>query len=95
MKGKILKHTGDQTKAKSTTAFALISLQLPNAHDTHGFLYVVAMVGDLWAAASAYDFGRKLDLADRYINCETTKYLLQAGRIEEAEKIVVLFSKVC
>jgi len=54
---------------------------------------ILKHTGDLWAAASAYEFGRKLDLADRYINCETTKYLLQAGRFEEAEKIVVLFSK--
>ena len=50
--------------------------------------------GDLWEAASACDYGRRLDLADRCINCKTTKYLFRAGRIEEAERIVVLFSKV-
>merc|ERR1719201_170243 len=54
---------------------------------------ILKHTGDLYEAASACDYGRRLDLADRCINCKTTKYLFRAARIEEAERIVVLFSK--
>jgi hypothetical protein len=35
----------------------------------------------------------KTECACRYINNKTTKYLLRAGRIEEAQSVVALFAK--
>lgn len=49
--------------------------------------------GDIAAASECLDTGRKLDLSDRYINNQTTKYLLQAGREEEALKRISLFTR--
>lgn len=39
------------------------------------------------------DYGRSLDLADRYVNNKATKYLLRADRIEDAERIISLFAR--
>jgi len=36
-----------------------------------------------------------MDLADRYLNTKCTRYAHRAGRIDEAEKIVLLFIRVC
>jgi peptide alpha-N-acetyltransferase len=49
--------------------------------------------GDINAAAECLDTGRQLDLSDRYINNQTTKYLLQAGKEDEALKRISLFTR--
>lgn len=49
--------------------------------------------GDIKAAAQCLDKGRDLDLSDRYINNQTTKYLLQAGEADEALKRISLFTR--
>lgn len=49
--------------------------------------------GDVNAAAECLDKGRDLDLQDRYINNQTTKYLLQAGKEDEALKRISLFTR--
>ncbi|OQR91416.1 N-terminal acetyltransferase A complex subunit nat1-like protein [Achlya hypogyna] len=54
---------------------------------------VLKHAGDYSAAATVVDQGRKLDLADRYINNKTTKYLLRANRIAEAEATIALFTR--
>lgn len=36
---------------------------------------------------------RELDLQDRFINSKCAKYMLRAGQIEEAEKILALFTR--
>ncbi|GMH43697.1 hypothetical protein BSKO_11619 [Bryopsis sp. KO-2023] len=54
---------------------------------------ILKHVGDFPGAAEAADEARKLDLADRYLNCVAVKAALRAGRIEEAEKMAALFTK--
>ncbi|XVE52132.1 hypothetical protein DITRI_Ditri02bG0097600 [Diplodiscus trichospermus] len=49
--------------------------------------------GDLVAAASLADEARCMDLADRYINSESVKRMLQADQVALAEKTAVLFTK--
>ncbi|GMN37279.1 hypothetical protein TIFTF001_006685 [Ficus carica] len=49
--------------------------------------------GDLPAAAALADEARCMDLADRYINSECVKRMLQADQVGLAEKTAVLFTK--
>jgi len=49
--------------------------------------------GDAEAAADCLDSGRDLDKQDRYINNQTTKYMLQAGRQSVAGERIALFVK--
>lgn len=49
--------------------------------------------GDLAAAAAFADEGRKMDLADRFLNSESVKRMLQADQVEQAEKTALLFTK--
>lgn len=49
--------------------------------------------GDFAQAAESYNKGRELDQADRYLNARCSKYLIRAGKIEEAEKMMALFAK--
>ncbi|GAA5837203.1 hypothetical protein JCM5353_001596 [Sporobolomyces roseus] len=49
--------------------------------------------GDLQAAANAMEEARDLDGQDRGLNCKSVKYLIRAGRIEEAETVAGLFTK--
>lgn len=37
---------------------------------------------------------REIDLQDRYINSKCTKYMLRNGNREEAEKTIILFTRV-
>lgn len=50
--------------------------------------------GSVQSAAEEMDKARKLDLQDRFINSKCAKYMFRAGRIQEAEKIVCLFTRV-
>lgn len=36
---------------------------------------------------------RKLDLADRYLNAHSSKYMFKAGEIDKAHETMLLFSK--
>ena len=54
---------------------------------------VLKHAGDLRQAVEVLDYGRRLDLADRYINARTTKYLLRANRCTQAEQTIDLFVK--
>lgn len=49
--------------------------------------------GDLEGASLQMEAARKLDLADRYINNKSTKYLLRCGKTEEALATIGLFTK--
>ncbi|KAG9459346.1 hypothetical protein H6P81_003854 [Aristolochia fimbriata] len=49
--------------------------------------------GDLVAAAAMADEARSMDLADRFINSECVKRMLQADQVGLAEKTAVLFTK--
>ncbi|XP_012073296.1 N-terminal acetyltransferase A complex auxiliary subunit NAA15 isoform X2 [Jatropha curcas] len=54
---------------------------------------ILKHAGDLAAAAALADEARCMDLADRYINSECVKRMLQADQVALAEKTAVLFTK--
>ncbi|KAF5739129.1 acetyltransferase-related family protein [Tripterygium wilfordii] len=54
---------------------------------------ILKHAGDLPAAAALADEARCMDLADRYINSECVKRMLQADKVDLAEKTAVLFTK--
>jgi N-alpha-acetyltransferase 15/16, NatA auxiliary subunit len=47
-------------------------------------------MGDAQAAVECLDIGRELDRQDRYINNQTTRYLLRAGMEEQALKTILM-----
>lgn len=49
--------------------------------------------GDIKAAVETVDTGRDLDRQDRYINNQTTKYMLEAGMETEALNRISMFTK--
>jgi tetratricopeptide (TPR) repeat protein len=49
--------------------------------------------GDIKSAVECLDTGRELDKQDRYINNQTTKYMLQAGMQEKALERISLFTR--
>ncbi|XP_027125429.1 N-terminal acetyltransferase A complex auxiliary subunit NAA15 [Coffea arabica] len=54
---------------------------------------ILKHAGDFLAAAAMADEARCMDLADRYINSECVKRMLQADQVTLAEKTAVLFTK--
>ncbi|XP_010249876.1 PREDICTED: N-alpha-acetyltransferase 16, NatA auxiliary subunit [Nelumbo nucifera] len=54
---------------------------------------ILKHAGDLVAAAASADEARSMDLADRFINSECVKRMLQADQVGLAEKTAVLFTK--
>jgi len=54
---------------------------------------LIKLSGDVQGAATIADDARKVDTADRYINNKTTKYLLRAGKYEQAEKTIGMFTR--
>jgi peptide alpha-N-acetyltransferase len=50
-------------------------------------------LGDPERAAVLTEEARKLDLADRYLNAHSSKYLLKANKIRESYDNMILFSK--
>jgi len=49
--------------------------------------------GDREYASKLYEEARKLDLADRYLNAVSSRFLIKANQLEEAEEVMALFSK--
>ncbi|KAL2332403.1 hypothetical protein Fmac_019984 [Flemingia macrophylla] len=54
---------------------------------------ILKHAGDLGAAAAFADEARCMDLADRHVNSECIKRMLQADQVTLAEKTAVLFTK--
>jgi N-alpha-acetyltransferase 15/16, NatA auxiliary subunit len=54
---------------------------------------VLKKTGDLKAASEVADFGRSLDLQDRFLNNKATKYLLRADQVLPAMDTVAMFTK--
>ncbi|XP_051147846.1 N-terminal acetyltransferase A complex auxiliary subunit NAA15 [Andrographis paniculata] len=54
---------------------------------------ILKHAGDPVAAAALADEARCMDLADRYVNSECVKRMLQADQVSLAEKTAVLFTK--
>ncbi|XP_024387242.1 N-terminal acetyltransferase A complex auxiliary subunit NAA15 isoform X1 [Physcomitrium patens] len=54
---------------------------------------ILKHAGDPVAAAALADEARSMDLADRFLNSECVKRMLQADQVELAEKTAVLFTK--
>ncbi|XP_076902750.1 N-terminal acetyltransferase A complex auxiliary subunit NAA15-like [Bidens hawaiensis] len=54
---------------------------------------ILKHAGDFTAAATLADEARCMDLADRYVNSQCVKRMLQADQVTLAEKTAVLFTK--
>ncbi|KAG8216414.1 N-terminal acetyltransferase A, auxiliary subunit, partial [Butyriboletus roseoflavus] len=54
---------------------------------------VLKRAGDPFGAVRAMEDARRLDGQDRYLNTKSGKYRLRAGMIDEADKILGLFTK--
>ena len=54
---------------------------------------ILKHLGDLETAAYTWEFARKLDLADRYLNSKSVKAMLRIGEIEKAKETIMLFAK--
>ncbi|KAI3712036.1 hypothetical protein L1987_70585 [Smallanthus sonchifolius] len=54
---------------------------------------ILKHAGDFTAAAALADEARCMDLADRYVNSQCVKRMLQADQVPLAEKTAVLFTK--
>ncbi|XP_047316946.1 N-terminal acetyltransferase A complex auxiliary subunit NAA15-like [Impatiens glandulifera] len=54
---------------------------------------ILKHAGDLVAASALADEARCMDLADRYVNSECVKRMLQADQVTMAEKTAILFTK--
>lgn len=65
---------------------------LPELHTCKARIY--KRVGDLYGAVHSVEEARLLDGQDRFLNTKSAKYLLRAGLIAEAEKVLGLFTKV-
>jgi N-alpha-acetyltransferase 15/16, NatA auxiliary subunit len=66
----------------------------PTAVDAFELKALLLMTtGNMEAAVTCIDTGRDLDRADRYINNQTTKYMLQAGQESEALKRISMFTR--
>mmetsp|Transcript_22425 Transcript_22425/g.38323 ORF Transcript_22425/g.38323 Transcript_22425/m.38323 type:complete len:767 (+) Transcript_22425:46-2346(+) len=66
----------------------------PTVVDIYAFrAEIYKNAGALQKAADAMDECRELDLADRYLNTQTTIYLMHADRVEQADKTIELFTR--
>lgn len=54
---------------------------------------LLKLLGNMNEAVECLDKGRELDTQDRYINNQTTRYMLQAGMEEESLKRISLFTR--
>ncbi|KAG0166624.1 hypothetical protein DFQ28_007067 [Apophysomyces sp. BC1034] len=54
---------------------------------------ILKHAGDIDKAAEVMNDARELDLQDRFINSKCAKYMLRAGKIEEAETTLGLFTR--
>jgi peptide alpha-N-acetyltransferase len=54
---------------------------------------IVKRQGDLMRASCLYNEARKLDLADRYLNAVSSRYMIRIDQLKEAEETMALFSK--
>jgi N-alpha-acetyltransferase 15/16, NatA auxiliary subunit len=66
----------------------------PTAVDAHELkAHLLRASGNIEAAVACLDKGRDLDRQDRYINNQTTLFMLQAGNEEEALKRISMFTR--
>ena len=49
--------------------------------------------GDPEYASKLYEEARKLDMADRYLNAVSSRYLIRVDKLKEAEEVMSQFSK--
>ncbi|KAI9470966.1 MAG: NMDA receptor-regulated protein 1-domain-containing protein [Benjaminiella poitrasii] len=54
---------------------------------------ILKHAGNIEEAAEIMNQAREMDLQDRFINSKCAKYMLRAGKIEEAERILSLFTR--
>ncbi|KAI9015949.1 NMDA receptor-regulated protein 1-domain-containing protein [Hyaloraphidium curvatum] len=89
-----LLHDSDGNPAGALAAVDAAIAHTPTLVELHMFRgRALKRAGRLGEAADALQEARELDLQDRFVNTKCAKYLLRAGRYEEAERVVVLFTK--
>ena len=49
--------------------------------------------GDINNASVFYEEARKLDLADRFLNARSSRYLIRNDKLQQADDTMLLFSK--
>ncbi|KAI8368769.1 NMDA receptor-regulated protein 1-domain-containing protein [Blakeslea trispora] len=54
---------------------------------------ILKHAGKIQEASEVMNEAREIDLQDRFINSKCAKYLMRAGKIEEAERILTLFTR--
>jgi len=54
---------------------------------------ILKKMGDYNTAADVVEHARQMDLSDRYTNNKTTKYLLRADRVQQAQDTIALFTR--
>jgi hypothetical protein len=83
--------------AEYTEGIALLDKSLehtPTAVDAYELkARLVKAAGDIKGAVEVIDHGRDLDRQDRYINNQTTKYMLEAGMEDKALDRISMFTK--
>jgi peptide alpha-N-acetyltransferase len=83
---------GDHTKALELITEAIEHTPtLVEAYTVKARIY--KHMKDMTKAAETYEIASKMDQADRYLNSRCSKYLIRAGKIEEAEKMMAHFAR--
>jgi tetratricopeptide (TPR) repeat protein len=92
LRAQLAESAGDYTKALALLDECLI--HTPTAVDVYERKgRILKLSGDIQGAADILDVARDLDLADRYINNKTVKYMLRAGKNVLAEQRIGLFTR--
>jgi len=84
--------TSNPKKALETISLAIShSPTMPELSMTKA--RILKRAGDIKGAKDLMEEARLLDGQDRFLNCKTAKYCLRAGEIEEANRLIGLFTR--
>ncbi|KAG8761893.1 hypothetical protein FRC11_012500 [Ceratobasidium sp. 423] len=90
--GQHYSYCGDQEKALSFLDTAIAHTPtLPELYTTRG--RALKRAGDFVRASFAVEAGRLLDGQDRWLNGKSAKYAMRAGRVEDAQNLLGLFTR--
>lgn len=85
-------------KAEHARALELLDVALKHTPTLPEIYMAKAMVlkraGDPLGAAYAMEEARLLDGQDRFLNGKAAKYWLRAGKVDKAEELLAMFTKV-
>ncbi|VEL31182.1 unnamed protein product [Protopolystoma xenopodis] len=82
---------------RSLAAIQIVKEELEKTPTLIDFYVLLATIfkdaGDIISASRLMEEAQSLDTADRYINALCTKYMVQAGRLKEAEEMAAKFTR--